>query len=169
MAIRRSEGISNSSTEESATHAPSSAVAQDYDQGHRTGDLRQIQSEYRSNAQSKKAEGLDTGALLPKDMTVKLVRAEAANWETLLQCLFSVTLTLFGLFLGAWVSSTNDDVSFTSLEVVATLSFGVLSFGLIFIWVILKIRQSKHGIKVPYDILSQFSEGGTEQGPPKDS
>lgn len=169
MAIRRSEGISNSSVEEAATHAPSSAVAQDYDLGHRTGDVRQIQREYRNDAQSKKGEQIDTGALLPRDMTVKLVRAESANWETFLQLLYSITLTLFGLFLGSWVSSTNSNVSFTSLEVVATLSFGVLSLGLIGIWIALKIRQSKQGIKVPYDILNQFSGDDTEQGAPKDA
>lgn len=169
MAIRRSEGISNSSAEETATHAPSSALAQDYDQRHRTGDVRQIQSEYRNDAQSKRGDRIDTGALLPRDMTVKLVRAESANWETFLQCMYSITLTLFGLFLGSWVSSSSSSISFTSLEVVATLSFGFLSLALIVIWVVIKIRQSKQGIKVPYDMLSQFSENDTEQGASKDA
>jgi hypothetical protein len=161
MAIRRNSGTSSNPAEQASTHAPSSAIGQDYSKEYQTGDEQQIQKQYQVEAESKKEDKIDTGALLPKDMTVKLVRAEAANWETFLQCLYSITLTLFGLFLGSWVSGTNS-TNFSNLEITATISFGIISSSLIAVWVILKIKQSKQGIKIPSEILNQLTKESAE-------
>lgn len=161
MAIRRARETTSNTSDKAGTHAPSSALANDYSDEHQTGDIKQIQNQYRSDAESKKDDTIDTGALLPKDMTVKLVRAENSNWETFLQCLYSTTLTLFGLFLGSWLSSDESSSEFTSLEITATISFGALSFVLIIIWIILKLKQAKRSIKVPYEMLNQLSEEDT--------
>jgi hypothetical protein len=158
MAIPRYSGTSNSTTEETPTHSPSSSQLSGVHQDFQTADMNQIQRQYQFDAESKKEDRIDTGALLPKDMTVKLVRAESANWETFIQVLYSITLTLFGLFLGSWVSAANTNVSFTSLEVVSTFSFGIISLVLIVVWSILKIMQSRQGIKIPYDILNKFND-----------
>lgn len=169
MPIPRTFGTSDTSTEESSTQAPSGAPLSTAKYDYQTADVDQIQRQYQSDAESKKEDRIDTGALLPKDMTVKLVRAEAANWETFLQVLYSTTLTLFGLFLGSWVSASSKNITFTSLEVVATLSFGVLSFCLIIVWIILKVKQAKQGVKIPYDVINRFGEEEAEQGAPVDA
>ena len=169
MAIPRTFGTSDTPTEETATHAPSVAPHSTAKNDYQTADVDQIQRQYQSDAESKKEDRIDTGALLPKDMTVKLVRAESANWETFLQVLYSITLTLFGLFLGSWVSASSKNIKFTSLEVVATLSFGVLSSGLIIVWIILKVKQAIQGIKIPYDVINRFGEEDAEQVAPVDA
>lgn len=169
MAIPRYSGTSNTPTEETQTHSPSSPQSSNAPHDYQTSDVNQIQQQYQSEAESKKDDRIDTGALLPKDMTVKLVRAESANWETFLQVLYSITLTLFGLFLGSWVSASNINVSFTSLEVVATLSFGVLSVGLIVVWALLKIKQFRQGVIIPYEILNRFGDERAEQLAPVDT
>lgn len=163
MAIPRYSDTTSTSTEEISTHSPISPSMSGADKDYQTSDPTQIQRQYQSEAESKKEDKIDTGALLPKDMTVKLVRAESANWETFLQVLYSITLTLFGLFLGSWVSASGSNLKFTSLEVVATLAFGIISAGLIIVWAIFKVRQSRQGIKIPYDILSRFGEDSVEQ------
>lgn len=164
MAIRRSADTTNDSSEIAATHAPESAIPNEYSKKHETADINQIQKEYTTDAISRSGGGIDTGALIPRDMTVKLVRAEVANWETFLQCLYSITLTLFGLFLGAMISTPKNVNQISNLEITATVSFGVISFCLICVWIYLKVQQSNKGIKVPYEMLSQFSVEDAEQG-----
>jgi hypothetical protein len=101
--------------------------------------------------------GVDTGALIPKDMTVRLVRADSANWETFLSCLYSMLLTVFGLFLGAWVSDSQSTTpKFTLLEKIATVSFGLIALVLIAAWIFLKVRQHRRGIKIPYELLQRL-------------
>jgi len=160
MAIRRHSDATSNASDNDATHAPSSSSQQDYSEDYKTSDFKQVREQYQSEAESKKTDQIHTGALLPRDMTVKLVRAEAANWETFIQCLYSITLTLFGLFLGSWISTNNTESDFTKLEVVATIAFGVISIGLIITWVTIKVKQSKQGIKIPNEALSQYSKSG---------
>lgn len=162
MAIPRTYGTSDTSTEETATHAPSGAPLLTVKNDYQTADVSQIQRQYQSDAESKKDDRIATGALLPKDMTVKLVRSDSANWETFLQVLYSIALTLFGLFLGSWISASSKNISFTSLEVVATLSFFLFSVGLIIAWIILKVKHAKQGIKIPYDVINRFGEDDAE-------
>jgi hypothetical protein len=164
MAILRSADTTNDSNEIVATHAPESAIPNQYSKRHQTADINQIQKEYTTDAISLSVARIDTGALIPRDMTVKLVRAEVANWETFLQCVYSITLTLFGLFLGALISTPDDGNQMSNLEITATISFGVISFCLICLWIYLKVQQSNQGIKVPYEMLNQFAVEDAEKG-----
>jgi hypothetical protein len=101
--------------------------------------------------------GVDTGALIPRDMTVRLVRADSANWEVFLQALYSLLLTFFGIFLGGWINDAGSSAPrFTGLEKTATVIFGVLALVLIGAWVVLKIKQHKKNVKIPYEILRSF-------------
>ncbi len=140
------------------------AGAADTSISHETSDFKQIERQYGSDAESGLG-GVSTGAQIPQDMTVKLVRAEAANWETFLSVLYSITLTFFGLFLGAWVTSSSAGKNWTSLEVVATVAFGLISSGLVITWVVIKIRQQRHGAVLPYDVLNKYQKTEQEAAP----
>ena len=162
MAIKRFSGTTTNYPDDSGTSAPDNGPNKERDTEYQTADINQIEAQYGRDAESNKDDKFDTGALLPKDLTVKLVRSESANWETFLSVLYSIMLTLFGLFLGSWISSSKNNIQFSSLESVATFSFGLLSIGLIVVWIVLKVKQQKHGIKVPYDLLNTLSEDQTQ-------
>lgn len=164
MAIRRGNETQSGDLLRNETLIPEDTAARDTSKSHETSDFRQVERQYSADAESGRG-GFSTGALLPKDMTVKLVRAEAANWETFLSVLYSLTLTLFGLFLGAWVTTSSSGKSWTSLEAVATVAFGMLSAGLVTAWVIIKVRQQRQGVVIPYEILSTYQKTEQEAAP----
>jgi len=92
-------------------------------------------------------------------MTVKLVRVDSSNWEIFLSSLYSMTLTLFGIFLGSWITDFQQGSNnFSILEKTATLFFLFLSIFLIILWVVIKIKQRKGGVKISQDILNTFGE-----------
>lgn len=161
MAIRRSNETQSGDLLRNETLIPENTAARDTSRSHETSDFRQVEKQYSSDAESGRG-GFSTGALLPKDMTVKLVRAETANWETFLSVLYSLTLTLFGLFLGAWVTTSSAGKSWTSLEAVATVAFGLLSAGLMTAWGVIKVRQQHQGVVVPYEILNTYQKAVQE-------
>ncbi len=102
--------------------------------------------------------GFDTGAFLPKDMTVRLVRADAAGWEVFISLLYSIALMVFSLFLGSWITTAQSPTGkFSALEKTSCISFGVLAIVLGGALIILKKRQSKNSIKVPVDMLKAIS------------
>lgn len=162
MAIKRSVKTTNNLVDDGGTSAPLELASRDQITISQTADIKQVQTQYQQDAESNKEDHFDTGALLPRDMTVKLVRAESANWETFLSCFYSITLTLFGLFLGSWVSSRSTNSNFSGLERIATIAFGVISILLIIVWITLKVRQQKHGIKIPYETLNSLTKKQTE-------
>jgi len=124
--------------------------------------------------------GFDTGALLPRDMTVRLVRADSAGWEIFLSTLWSITLTIFGIYMGAWISlggskavatgspaPTSTPVqdlppAFGAFDKVACVAFGLISLVLIGAWGFIKFRQGRKTLKVPYELLQRYStsDGG---------
>jgi hypothetical protein len=119
-----------------------------------TTDRQQIEKDYKSDS-SNEGGGISTGAFIPQDMTVKLVRADSANWEIFLSFLYSLTLTFFGIFMGAWISNKNVT---TSLEKTATISLGVISIILIFAWGSIKFKQKKSQIRISNKILESYKE-----------
>lgn len=164
MAISRGNDTQSGDLLRNETLIPDDTGARDTSKSHETSDFRQIERQYGSDAESGRG-GFSTGAQIPQDMTVKLVRAETATWETFLSVLYSITLTLFGLFLGAWVTSSSAGEDWTSLEVLATIAFGLLSMGLIVAWVVIKIRQQRHGVVVPYEVLNTYQKTEQEAAP----
>jgi hypothetical protein len=101
--------------------------------------------------------GFDTGALLPRDMTVRLVRADSAGWEIFLSALYSLVLAVFGVFLGAWVTDAQSQTpKFTFLEKFACITLGCIAVVLVGAWICLKIRQSRATLRVPLDVLKAF-------------
>ena len=114
----------------------------------KTLDSKQISESYEKDPQTNEKQ-LDTGAFIPKDLIVKLVRADSANWEIFLSSFYSITLTFFGIYLGSWLSiSEQGNSSFTVLEKSATFFFLFISIILIVIWIIVKVRQKKRGVKI---------------------
>lgn len=97
---------------------------------------------------------LMTGAVLPEDMRIKLIRADSSSFDTILTVFFSITLTLFGTFLGIWIT---DSVKTSSSEKVATVAFGGLSLALIIWWIVIKVTQMKKGVTVPISVLNSIS------------
>lgn len=98
-----------------------------------------------------------TGAILPNDMRVNLVRAENAFMETLLTIFFSITLTLFGVFLGPWVTSP---CGYPVLAMVGTIAFAGLSVLFLVFWIIIKVNNSKEGVTIPLNLLGRISGQG---------
>jgi hypothetical protein len=71
----------------------------------KTSDSYEVTQKYSSDSESSTSK-VDTGAFIPKDMTVKLVRADSSNWEIFLSSFYALSLTLFGIFFGVWISDT---------------------------------------------------------------
>lgn len=103
--------------------------------------------------------GIATGAVLPTDMRIKLVRADTTMWDMFLSIMFSITLTLFGVFLGANITKAASEPvqKITSLEMAATWFLGLFALILFIAWVVLKIGQLKKGFTIPLDKLNQLS------------
>ena len=158
MAFKR-ENIENSFSNSGQTSSPlDNEKSTESIQKSRTSDSFEVTQIYNLNSESTSGK-VDTGAIIPIDMTVKLVRADSSNWEMFLSSFYSLTLTLFGIFLGVWISDSQQGInSFSILEKVATIFFLVISVILIIVWVIIKVRQRKRGVKIPQNILNNFGE-----------
>lgn len=156
MAFKR-ENIENSFSNSGQTSSPlDNEKSTESIQESRTSDSYEVTQNYNSNSEST-SEKVDTGAFIPRDMTVKLVRADSSNWEIFLSSFYSLTLTLFGIFLGVWISDVQEGAnSFSILEKTATIFFFVISVILIIAWIFIKVRQRKGGVKIPQDILNTF-------------
>jgi len=158
MAFKR-EYIENSYSNTGQTSSPldNEKNAKDL-QDSKTSDSYEVTEKYNSDAELS-TEKIDTGAFIPKDMTVKLVRADSSNWEIFISSFYALTLTLFGIFLGFWVSAAQqEDISFSVLEKFATLFFLFCSVILIIVWIIIKVKQRKGGIKIPHNLIEKFGE-----------
>ncbi|MDN5292259.1 MAG: hypothetical protein PWQ06_2498 [Anaerophaga sp.] len=158
MAIKRFVDASNDESFVGGTQTPQQTNHQtlsSFKSG--TGDERDVQSLYQQEAESETSDKIDIGTMLPKDLTIKLVRADTANWETFLSCLYSISLTLFGLFLGVIISRAGTQSKTSLLEIIATAFLGIFSFILIGVWVGIKIRCQKGGVRIPHDVLKTFT------------
>ncbi len=100
--------------------------------------------------------GIATGAVLPIDLRIKLVRADSSIWDMFLSILFSITLTLFGVFLGACLTKegSNPVQQITPLERTAMWFFGGISGVLIAAWGLIKYFQLRKGYTVSMDKLN---------------
>jgi len=158
MAFKR-ENIENSYPDIGQTSSPldKEKNIDDFSKA-KTSDSFQVTQSYNSDSKSSNGQ-VDTGAFIPKDMTVKLVRADSANWEIFLSSLYSLTLTLFGIFLGVWISDFEQgNNSFGVLEKTATLAFLILSIILIVVWILIKVKQRKSGVKIPQNLLNTLGK-----------
>ena len=100
---------------------------------------------------------IDTAAIVPRDMTVRLVRADSAGWEIFLQGLYSFCLTIAGLFGGAWLADVQSGTSkFGFFEKVSFWVFTFLSVALVVAWIVLKVKQGKKVVKIPLHTLQAF-------------
>lgn len=158
MAFKR-VNIENSYSETGQTSSPLDIEKSAADfQESKTSDSFKVTHNYDSGSQSTSGH-VDTGAFIPKDMTVKLVRADSSNWEIFLSSLYAITLTLFGIFLGVWISDVQQGSnSFSILEKIATLFFLGISIILIIVWIIIKVKQKKGGVKIPQNLLDTFGK-----------
>jgi hypothetical protein len=102
------------------------------------------------NAQSNTVQ---SGIILPSDIRVRLVRAEAASLDTILSLLYSTVLSIFSLFLG--IVLTKGSAS-TVTEKASVICFGALSAFLLGWWIYVKWKQSEKGVSVPHSVLQEF-------------
>lgn len=107
------------------------------------------------NVPSSQQPPVLTGAVLPSDMRIRLIRADSSAFDTILTVLFSITLTLFGIFLGAWIT---DSTKLSPLGKLATVSFGLLSLALIVWWIVIKVCQMKKGVTIPISLIESFKQ-----------
>ena len=132
----------------------------DHNSAETTADCEQVK--LGSNPEVEK--GFITGAVIPQDLTVKFVRADSALWEILLASASSLFLTLFGVFLGAWMSSAPAvpasqgvpavAAAFGIYERIACFSFGGFAIIALGIWGVLKWKQCRAGVTVPIEAFS---------------
>ncbi|MBN2891381.1 MAG: hypothetical protein JXL97_05915 [Bacteroidales bacterium] len=158
MAFKR-ENIENSYSKTGQTSSPldNEKSVVDFEES-RTSDSLEVTQKYNSDSKSSSGK-VNTGAFIPQDMTVKLVRADSSNWEIFLSSLYAITLTLFGIFLGVWISDVQQEINnFSILEKIATLFFLGLSILLITVWIIIKVNQRKGGVKIPQNLLDTFGK-----------
>lgn len=95
-----------------------------------------------------------TGAIIPEDMRVTLVRADSANLDTILSVFFSVIFGVFGIFLGALLTATTPA---TGLEKLAIWGFGVLGVAILGWWIYNKVKQSSGGVTISLHSLSELT------------
>jgi len=142
-----------------ATSAPQDDNTKDGSKEFTTLDAEQIHSQYENDARSGPTDTFKTGAMIPSDMSVRLVRAESANWETFLSLMYSLCLTMAGIFAGSW-ASTKD---FSTLEKFATIGFFSIAGILILVWVRVKVRLQKGGVNIPMNALQTFKDEDAER------
>ena len=100
---------------------------------------------------------VETGAHIPRDMTVRLIRADEGKWEIFISLLYSFLLTVFSMYLGAWLSDVQLPVPrFTFLDKAATVLFGIIALILLIALVVLKIKQHRKTIKVPLSFFKNI-------------
>lgn len=162
MAIRRNSNPNSGIPEPQITAIPSSQSK--VEPREQTSDNEQIQAQYKDDAQSNSGNVINTGAMMPKDMTVRLVRAEVSNLETLLQILYSITSALFFLFLGASINSTQT-APMSELERLSTFSFGAITAILLISLVVLRLKQTSNAIHVPHDVFKRADGNKVNQEP----
>ncbi len=144
--------VMDSDLDSGSTKSPLESTEEKIQHSSETSDSLKALEDYQQD--SKSIEGsINTGAFIPKDMTVKLVRADSANLDFLLSTLYSLCLTFFGLFLGAWLTDANN---FTNLEKTATIILGLLSVVLVGVWISLKVRQQKSSVLIPYNTFKHL-------------
>lgn len=158
MAIKREQIINNDSEINKSTVTPSSVAKDVRSTKDQTFDSIGVLEDYKDGPESSR-DAINTGAMIPKDMTVRLVRADSANWEIFISLLYSLSLTFFGVFLGSWISDSAKEVpSFTNLEMISTIFLGLLSLILISVWGWLKYQQQKNCILIPHETLNMYKE-----------
>lgn len=159
MAIARKTILSDTSEQVGATTIPSSLRNGYISNDDQTTEASKVRKQYQEETFSSE---FTTGAVLPKDMTVKLVRADQEIWDTFLSIGFSITLTLFGIFLGSWLSMPED---LSKLELTAAVAFGCISLTLVGFWSRIKISRHKNEVIIPYELLNQYTENDHNNQP----
>jgi hypothetical protein len=110
----------------------------------------QVSAVVSENAPSNTVQ---SGIILPSDIRIRLVRAEAASLDTILSLLYSTVLSIFSLFLGIVLTKGS---TCTTTEIAAVVCFGILSCFLLGWWLYIKWKQSEKGVSVPHTVLQQF-------------
>jgi len=156
MAIQRfiDASTANASTGGTAVPPPSSTGAPLESLSSETADIGSIESGYKRDAETP-TNGMDVGVRLPKDMTVKLVRADSAGMEIFLSILYSLALMVFGVFWGALIDRPAGQR--TTLEISAVLIFGVLAGILLSALGVIKRNQRRSSVVIPTSALETFS------------
>ncbi len=150
MAFNRDDILQDSDQDYGPTKSPfDSTIENDYENKEQTIEGANVIDEYKNDPKSI-GGSINSGAIIPKDMTVKLVRSDSTIAEIIIATLYAITLTFFGIFLGAWISSQN---SFTILEKTATIVLGGFALIFIIIWIVLKFQQQKKGVLVSLNQL----------------
>ncbi len=100
--------------------------------------------------------GILAGTYLPQDMTVRLVRAENSNNDTILSILFSICLTVVGVFSGAFISYQTSATKPTLLEKISLVFVSILAAVFLILWIVNKCKMNKKSILVPITKYTKF-------------
>jgi len=148
MAIKRHIEVSDGDKTSGKTNAPDDILVPLLPREKaKTSDVKGYKQSYQNEQEAKAGEGISTGAYLPQDMTVKLVRADSSNLELFFSIFYSLFLTLCGITSGAWIA-TPPDGTFSPWGKFATYAYGVLAIIFIALWIYLRISMYKKGVIV---------------------
>lgn len=153
MVVIKGDMSNNTEQDIGGTINPAENNKEDVVKEYQTPDIHTIQDQYKEEA--LKGDGcIDTGVGIPKDMRVKLVRADSAILEIVISILYSVGLTISGIFIGVW--GMNETHTF--LEKVGIGFTGVITLVLIAIFVFVKVIQLRSSVFVPNEFLEDYNK-----------
>jgi hypothetical protein len=76
---------------------------------------------------------VQSGIILPSDIRIRLVRAEAASLDTILSFLYSTMLSVFGVFLGIVLTKGKQSMV---TEIASVVCFGAFAVALLSWWIV---------------------------------
>jgi hypothetical protein len=164
MPIKR-ELITNELLDQSdVTKNPYMEITGNFDNSFKsqTSDRTLIDKKYKKESEEMASSGFEYGAVLPRNMTVSLVRSDNANWETIISFLFSLFLSFFMLFLAEYLPVPATGSSFSPLETLAIWILGIFTLIFLITWIILKIKQQQSGVIIPMGILEKYVQNNNE-------
>lgn len=120
-----------------------------------TTDIKNVGEEYTE--EQKVASGkFHSGARVPADMTVKLVRADSSVTEIIVTSIYTFTMTFAGIFVGAWITACTNEQDVHWAIVLSTIVLFIISAGLIIWYVSLKRKQSNDSILLPSSTFEEY-------------
>jgi hypothetical protein len=153
MAIKRNIVASSISLQSPRDTAPD-VLPSSHVEVEQTDDVRGYKNRYRSDTETSSDKTFKTGAMLPQDMTVRLIRDDTSNLELLLSIGYSIFFTIWSGFFGAWISSSEE--SFPTSSRIAMWIFLAVAVVFLVMWIVMRITMRGRSIKMPIELLRGY-------------
>jgi hypothetical protein len=153
MAIKRNIVASNNSLQAPRDTAPD-VLPSSHVEAEQTDDVRGYRNRYKSDTETTSDKTFKTGAILPQDMTVRLIKEEASNFELFLSIGYSLFMTVWSGFFGAWISSPKE--SFPASSQIAMWIFLAIAVTFLVMWIIMRRTMHGRSIEMPIELLKSY-------------